>query len=89
MASMSKSKRAKRRAYSMVLHTAAGMLEAGWHLIGSLLDENEAVVVVREGPLKHALTEQEVRILDVRRKRLYALAQEIRKVARHLWRTSR
>jgi hypothetical protein len=72
-----------------VLHGAASAMEAGAHMLSSLLDENEAPEVsVRHGDLSRCLDEKEVRILQARVEVVRKAAKEVRIVARHLWKTT-
>lgn len=82
-------KRLERRAMSILLHTVVKLMEQAWFLLGCLLDEDEASVVVREGPLMRCLSEKEVRLMDQRRKKLWELAQDLKTIANHLRKTSR
>lgn len=82
-------KKLKRRSFAICLEAALKIIQVGVMQITTLLDETEGSVTTREGPFKGTLTEKELRVIDQRKSKIFDLTQDLRKVARHLWKTSR
>lgn len=57
-------------------------------MLGMLVEQDEALVIVREGPLMHGLTDKELKLLKQRKTKLYEISKDLGKIARHLHKTS-
>lgn len=86
---MSKSKRIKRRAVAITLFASARAMEVGVGELYQLLRQDNGEGHQKDSPLKGALTDKEYRLVEQRHKAGRKLIDDIRKIAQHLWKTSK